>query len=244
MNLKRTTLAILVLILFAGSILLFRRGEKLRPSEAVAQPKPVAEAPVPDAAASKTPLARPGRIKLDASEFSAESKAGFRADFETKYKPAIIRWCKAYEGHVPLAPDLITADNFVSVVGNSPRYHEYVFAVNGITMGVRDANGAVSVDYLNYRPQTEKMMALPDGSQAPATSIPVTADEVARMIKDDSGQEFSAHDIRVIPSGFSGSLNGGVIAEVGGDPENFISWNYNMVFGPDGVLAYYLKGHN
>jgi hypothetical protein len=29
---------------------------------------------------------------------------------------------------------------------------------------------------------------------------------------------------------------------VGGDPNNAASWKYDMVFGADGKLAYYLKG--
>jgi hypothetical protein len=50
------------------------------------------------------------------------------------------------------------------------------------------------------------------------------------------------NDIRLIPSGYSGALNGGAIVNVGGTPDNAASWKYDMVIAPDGKLAYYLRG--
>ena len=45
-----------------------------------------------------------------------------------------------------------------------------------------------------------------------------------------------------LPSGYSGALNGGAIVNVGGNPDNAASWKYDMVFGADGRLVYYLRG--
>jgi hypothetical protein len=63
-----------------------------------------------------------------------------------------------------------------------------------------------------------------------------------RAIEAESGTRFAAGEIRIYPSGPSGSLNGGAFVHVGGDPENGASWKYDMVFDPQGKLAYYLKG--
>jgi hypothetical protein len=90
----------------------------------------------------------------------------------------------------------------------------------------------------------EYSASVPDGSEAPRTQSPVSAQDVAQMIQTDAGQEFAARDVRITPSGFSGRLNGGAVVEVGGDPDNSVAWKYNLVFGPDGVLAYSLKGHD
>lgn len=182
-------------------------------------------------------------MKHRASEFNADQKAEFMANFQGKYKPAIIKWCSAFNGHVPFAPDEVTAEKLVERIGINSAYSEYVFVVDGITLGVQDTKGTVQVDYLNAPQQTRKMAVLPDGTQAPIVTMPVTREEIVKMLDAVSGTQFRAQEIRMTPSGLSGSLNGGALANVGGNPENGASWKYDMVFGPDGKLAYYLKGN-
>ncbi len=179
--------------------------------------------------------------KHKASELSPDQKAEFLANFRHKYKPAIDRWCTAFAGHIPFAPDDVTADKFVERIGLDSAYTECIFVVDGITLGVQDKAGLVQVDYLNAPEQTSKMQNLPNGTQAPIVTIPVTREDIAKMLNAVSDTRFSPREIRMIPSGLSGGLSGGVIANVGGDPENGASWKYDMVFGPDGNLAYYLK---
>lgn len=191
---------------------------------------------------SSTAIPR-SRVKHRASEFNADEKAEFMANFQGNYKPAIAKWCSAFSGHVPFSPDEVAAERLVERIGINSTYSEYIFVVNGITLGVRDTKGTAQVDYLNAPQQTRKMATLPDGAQAPTASMPVTREEIVKMLNDVSTTPFAAQEIRMTPSGLSGSLNGGVLANVGGNPENGASWKYDMVFGPDGKLAYYLRGH-
>jgi len=201
-------------------------------------------APVTLAAGSNSPVAHPrSSVKHRASEFSASEKAEFVANFEGKYKPAIAKWYGAFNGHVPFAREEVTADRFVERIGINSAYGEYIFVVNGITLGVQDTKGTVQVDYLNAPQETKKMAVLPDGSKAPIVTMPITREEIVKALEAVSGTRFPAQEIRMTPSGLSGSLNGGVLANVGGTPENGASWKYDMVFGPDGKLAYYLKGN-
>jgi hypothetical protein len=55
--------------------------------------------------------------------------------------------------------------------------------------------------------------------------------------------DFPPAEIRIIPTAFSSSMNGGVHVNVGGDPNNAASWKYTLVFDPDGKLSYYCRGN-
>ncbi|HET7623908.1 MAG TPA: hypothetical protein VFM25_01495 [Verrucomicrobiae bacterium] len=197
------------------------------------------ESPVPVTNAASGPEIR---VKHQASNFTPEEKAEFLSNFERKYRPAIQKWCTAYEGHVPFSPDEITPKEFAERVGIDSSYGEYIFVVNGITLGVQDKKGVARVDYLNAPKQTRKMAMVPNGDDVPITTSPVQREEVMKMIQADGGGQFDPSEIRLIPTGLSGALNGGVIVSVGGDPNNSASWKFDMVFGPDDKLAYYLRG--
>lgn len=134
-------------------------------------------------------------------------------------------------------------DNFVERIGTKPAYHEYIFVVNGITLGIQDKGGVAMVDYLNVPKETGKMTMLPHG-EAPISKTPVSKEDVVRMLAAESGIQLKPNDIRMIPSGYSGALNGGAVVSVGGNPDNAASWQYNLVFRSDGKLAYYLKPNN
>lgn len=246
MSLKKLT-AIILAVAALSALLIWRlpKPEATRNAAPVVVASPeVATASATPALGSNAPVARPrSSVKHRASEFSANEKAEFVANFEGKYRPAIAKWCSAFSGHIPFTPDEVTADKFVERIGINSAYGEYVFVVNGITLGVQDTKGTVQVDYLNAPQQTKKMATLPDGSKAPIVTMPVTREEIVNALDAVSGTRFPAQEIRMTPSGLSGSLNGGVLASVGGNPENGASWKYDMVFGPDGKLAYYLKGN-
>jgi hypothetical protein len=182
------------------------------------------------------------KIKYRASELTEAEKTRFMLDFEQRYQRAIANWCKAYDGHVPFTSEKVTADRFVERIGKDDSYHEYIFVVDGITLGVSDSRGSARVDYLNDPQQTRKLAKLRDGNEPPSISIPVGANEILSMVEADGGKRFEPKELRLRPTGLSGSLNGGIFANVGGNPNNGASWKYDFVFGPDGKLAYYLKG--
>ena len=129
---------------------------------------------------------------------------------------------------------------------DSPKQILAVCPVDGNTLylGVADSKGFARVDDLNSPKETRKMATIPDGSQSPIMTTPVSKEDITRMIEADGGIRFPSHEIRMTPSGLSGSLNGGVIVNVGGDPRNGASWKYDLVFGPDSQLAFYLRGAN
>ncbi|HEV2694771.1 MAG TPA: hypothetical protein VG347_17885 [Verrucomicrobiae bacterium] len=184
------------------------------------------------------------KIKTRFSEFTSDERSEFETNFKQRYKPALNKWCEAYDGHLPFSPDSVSTDNFVERVGkNSSVYSEYVFVVDGVTLGIQDSKGVARVDYLNDPRQTQKMAALPKTGEAPIIAMPVNKDQLVKMLVSDGGEQFRANDVRLIPSAFSGALNGGALVHVGGDPDNAASWKYDLVFGADGKLAYYLKGN-
>lgn len=77
------------------------------------------------------------KIKTRFSEFTGSEKAEFEANFKQRYKPALNKWCEAYDGHVPFSPDSVSTKSFVERVGkNASVYSEYVFVVDGITLGI------------------------------------------------------------------------------------------------------------
>jgi len=182
------------------------------------------------------------KIRRRASELSDSQKAQFLADFEKRYRPAIEHWFDAYHGHLPFAAGDVTPDKLVENIGADASFGEYVFVVDGITLAVRDSKGMAQVDYLNDPKQTGKMSALPNGAEAPIPDMPVNRQEVTQMVATDSGTQFPPSEVRMTPSGFSGGLNGGALVHVGGDARNGATWKFDLVFGADGKLAYYLRG--
>lgn len=175
-------------------------------------------------------------------DFTDFEKHEFATNFATRYKPALAKWCDAFSEHVPISPDSVTTSNFVTRVGTRPVYREYIFVVDGITLGIQDSKGIARVDYLNAPKDTGKMTELPNGGGPPISTTPISKNEVVTILAAESGSKFTPNEIRLIPSGYSGALNGGAIVNVGGDPDNAASWKYDMVFNGDGKLAYYLKG--
>jgi hypothetical protein len=189
---------------------------------------------------STTPHAR---IRVRAVDLSEIEKADFSANFEKKYKPTISNWCQAYQGHLAFSPSQVTADKFVERLGQSGSFYNYTFMVDGTTFCLGDENGSVHVSYLNA-PKSKQLMQMPSGVNAPILNSPVSPTEVKQMVKLDSGIDFPETEIHVIPSGISGSVNGGAFVNVGGDANNSYTWKYTLVFGDDGNLIYYCRGIN
>ena len=195
------------------------------------------------ASKSGVPLESLSKLKTRWGNFSDAEKSEFISNFATRYQPALEKWSEAFSNRVPFSPGSITANNFLERIGTRPTYREYIFMVDGITLGIQDSKGVARVDYLNNPQQTGKMTVLPHDGNAPISTTPLSKDDVVKMLAAEGGTQYRPNDIRLVPSGYSGSLNGGAIVNVGGDPENAASWKYDMVFGADGKLAFYLKGN-
>jgi hypothetical protein len=181
-------------------------------------------------------------LQKKAIELTPEEKVKFLTNFEIRYKPAISKWLAAYGNHVPFSSDEITADGLFARIGTSDAFREYVFVIDGITLAVRDRNGIAAVDYLNNPKRTKQLSSLPQRAQAPTVDLPVQRNEVMSMVLADSGTQYPPDQIRMIPSGLSGAMDGGAVVHIGGDPHNGGSWKFDMVFASDGKLAYYRKG--
>lgn len=235
-----TFLVLAIVALFL--LLLFRHPVGKNQTEAELF-KPAIKSNTPAASSPNTfPLQSLSKLKSRLSDFTDAEKDEFRSNFVARYKPALLKWSEAFSGRMPLNPDAVTPEKFVERVGKNASYREYIFVVDGITLGIQDSKGIARVDYLNDPKQTGKMTRLPTAGEVPVSSTPVSKDEVVKMLSAEGGTQFKPNDIRLIPSGYSGALNGGAIVNVGGNPDNAASWQYDIVFSADGQLAYYLKG--
>jgi len=224
----------IILALAAAALLLFGRhlinrrasNEASAPSNPVAETQKLSTTNLSERPSGK--VFRTSRTQLTEVEITA-----LETVFAERLKPAFADWCDAYAGHVPFAPDALTTTNFFEKIGRG-NSAMYIFMVNGITFGIADVTGTAHVSYLNA-PESKK-------GTPPTTDIPVTRDQLAKMLKADSGIDFSPTEIRMVPTAFSSAMNGGVNVSVGGDAVNIASWKFTLVFGPEGKLNYYQRG--
>ncbi len=232
-----------VIVALSAAVVLFLVFRKARQQPTTVTPAPeISAAPPKSQAAVDTNAATSSKSKVlrtRRGELTDAEIAELKDTFEKRLKPAVTAWCEAYAGHVPFKSEDLSPDNFLEEIGRG-KSAMYVFMLNGATFGIADVNESAQVSYLNT-PGAKKLMALPNGAP-PSTDVPVTRNELARMLKADSGTDFLPAEIRIIPTAFSSAMNGGANVNVGGDPVNIASWKFTLVFGPDGNLNYYLRG--
>lgn len=242
---KKFLLGVAAILAVVAVIVMVRTRLESKPSiqQEPEPPKPVAVTPpaTNEVRTNNLGVYPLEKVKTRYQYFTDAEKAEFQSNFVSRYKPALNKWCGAFSGRVPFSPDEVTSDKFVERIGPTARYHEYIFVVDGITMGIADKAEGASVDYLNAPSQTRQLSTMPTGGQAPISSAPITRDELIQMLYADGGVQFKPNDIRITPTGFSGSLNGGAYVSVGGSPDNEASWDYDIVLGNDGKLAFYLR---
>lgn len=183
----------------------------------------------------------PPRLKIPASELPADQKAAFEKEFVERLKPAVEHWCKSYAGHVPFRSEDVTPDKFRERFGDSPAFYDYGFVVNGTTLSVVDYHDEVFVAYL-MSPAAALLFQIPKNPEPPKP-VSVSREEVLRLIKADSGQDFPAEQIAWRPTAYAGAMNGGLSVDVGEGVNAAYAplFKYSMVFGPDGNLACYLR---
>lgn len=184
--------------------------------------------------------APPEAIIRKRAGLTAAQLASYREAFTNRLYPAFDSWAKVYSGHIPFNPQLLTVDALVGELGRG-NYCMYTFMLDGVTLSIEDVKGVVHVSYLSS-PEAKKLAVLPRGVP-PNPELPLPRSEIERMASLDSGSRFPTADIRLIPTAFSSAMNGGVQVQIGGDPNNAASWKLTLVFGPDGKLTYYCRGH-
>ncbi len=205
----------------------------------LAPPKILAPPKVP-APASNLPPVKMRKYMLRADEFTEADWGRFTSDFEAHIKPAFSNWCRVYADYAPFDLGRFTTNAFTVKVGRG----DYMFTIDGVTVGVRHATGYAGdvpafVSYMDNHGQSRMMMELPTDGKPPNLRVPVTRDQVIEMLGRDAGIRYPPDKIRMHPTGLSGALAGGVRFDVGGDPNNGISWDFALVFGPDNKLVYY-----
>jgi hypothetical protein len=226
-------LAVIVLVLL-------HKGEPPSPSRRLDSASPVASAPeAPSQRPLSNVLAVARNFGVRKAILTAEERADLERKFTAKIKPAVEKWCKAYGSHVPFKPEDLTLDKFKEQIGRNAAFTIYTFMLDGITLCVRDSNGRVVVNYLNT-PQSKQLSQLPSGT-APTLALPVSRNDIIRIVKADSGTEFKPNEVQIRPTGLASAMNGGAfvdIAPLWGNPNNGLS-KVSLVFGPNGDLVYY-----
>ena len=186
--------------------------------------------------------AAPRSSAMRTSGMTEDEKAELAKKFEEKFKPAAERWFKAYEGRIPFRPEDFALDKFHSRLGS----YMYTFMINSdITFTIqdsRDPNGTAKVSYLMSRKAAVEMNQLPGNGFVPDLKVPISREDVIRMVKADSGVEFKPNEVIIKPTAAACALNGGAFVDLrptGADPNNALSSKVSMVFGPDGNLINY-----
>ena len=210
-------------------------------------PAPVAAVPSNTPFVAEKPHPMPGNLTKRPSEFTEEEKQEFTNLFVTKLKPVAEKWASVYTNRVPFNLDDLTADKFVSQLGrNRTNHRAYTFVMGDITFGIQEFRGDTYVNYLASRRGVGAMNALPKLAGPADLSMPVTREQVLDLVEADSGKRFPPNEIALTPTGQSGSLMGGVAAEVRKDANNpefahvtTKEMSFSLTFGPDGKLVYY-----
>ena len=211
------------------------------------QRQPIIREPAPEAksqpntpalASNQPPPASTSVNRARRGELTPEQLAMLRTEFDGKLKPALEKWSTAYHGHLPFDPANLTSDKFLEQMGRG-NYCQYVFMVDGVTVGVDDANGDARVSYMATK-AAKKLADSPKGER-PNIPPPVSRDELMRMLRLDSGSNFAPAEVRIVPSALSSAVNGGMNVSVGGDAVNIASWKFTLSFGSDASMNYYCR---
>lgn len=184
-------------------------------------------------------LMPPNRPALRAGDMTDAEQNELMEKFQKQFKPAIEKWCEAYSNHVLFSSEDVTLDKFHSRLG----INFYTFMIGSNTLTFQSPrDGPAKVFYIASGDSLKKMNSMPNPGTIPELTLPVSREDVIRMVKADSGVEFKLNECVMKPTGISGALNGGATIHMlptGSDPENGLSSKIDLVFGPDGKLVYY-----
>jgi len=178
------------------------------------------------------------------TDMTPDEKSELAKKFAEKFKPAADKWFKAYAGHLPFRPEDFTLDKFHSRLGD----YMYTFMIApDLTFTIQDSKdptGVAKVSYLMSRKAAVAMITLPQNGFTPDLSVPITREDVIRMVEADTGVQFKPNEVIITPTAASCVINGGAYVELlptGADPNNGLSGKVDLVFGHDGALLNYQR---
>jgi hypothetical protein len=209
----------------------------------------VTNSPAPQPSPSSNRVPHDLGFRQKATELSDAERLEMTNLFVTELKPAVEKWASVYGEHIPFNVADLAMDKFVERIGRDSKiYHSYTFVTGDITLGIVQQSGNTQVQYLASKNGLTVMQTMPTAGAMPDLSTPVTVSQVLALADADSGQQIPANLVRLIPSAESGSLAGGVIADVGsaiknaaGIPISKADPGFMYVFAKDGKLAYYQR---
>ncbi len=176
---------------------------------------------------------------ISAVAFTDAERAEFAKKFRDKFRPAINKWCEAYDGRVLFDPKEVTLEKFHSLM----KPNLYTFVISGITLTIQEPKqGPAKVFYMADGNALQSLNSLRADDSKPDITVPITKEEVISMVKADSGVEFKRNECIIKPTGAAGGLAGGASVDMlptGADPNNGLSSKIDLVFRADGKLVYY-----
>jgi len=173
---------------------------------------------------------------------NASAGTAMAARFNVRFKPALSRWAEAYKGHLPFDREKVGPESYHSSV--SDKLHTYM--VGSYTLTFQEQGDSARVFYMASGERLSDMNRIPQNSEPPNVTMPVTREEVLKMAKADAGIDYQQKDMIMRPTGISGSMGGGAAIEIGGHTgdkvfRSMTKTNLDIVFDVDGKIVYYLR---
>ncbi|MCO5051758.1 MAG: hypothetical protein M9920_05600 [Verrucomicrobiae bacterium] len=165
--------------------------------------------------------------------------AAFAERFEKAFKPAIKKWCLAYQGRIPFKLEAVTPDKFHSRLAGGL----YTFMIDGTTLTISDSKQGTRVFYMMTQEAAHDLNTIGVHNGPRNLTVPVTREEVLRMVKADTGVDFQPNQVEIKPTAAACAVDGGAFVEVGrqvlGDLEIMTGTNISFVVAADGKLICY-----
>lgn len=172
-------------------------------------------------------------------DMTIEEQAKLASNFTNRYKPMVEKWFKAYEGRIPFQLEQFTFDTFHSRFGD----HLYTFMIDDTTFTIQDNNQfGLKVFYLMTKEAAKELNRVPSSGFIPDLNVPITREEVIRMVKADAGVEFKPNEVLIKPTGAACALNGGAFVHLlplGKDPNNGANIQLALIFSQNGKMVTY-----
>ena len=219
--------AVVVVLLFSAA-LFFSLRKKAEP--------PLPPAPVP---IQTNTTKHSNNASKRASEFLPQERAELEKRFESKMKPALEKWCKAYDGRIPFLPSDVTFDKFHSKLAGG----FYTFMIGSTTLTILDSKKGTRVFYMMTREAATALNSIPTSGAPRNLTVPIKRDDILKMVKADTGIDYQPNQVEIKSTATACALDGGAFVEVGrvmnGDMEILTENSLSFVVSSDGNLVSY-----